>query len=477
MTNLILGPPGTGKTTYLISKLTEISKDVPLEKIAYISFTKAAINSAKEKINESDRKQCKYFRTLHSLCFMLLRMNTSKMLSKRQKKEFENLMKGEGLDVSVDMDENIEPKNLPLYIYHMALNKDVSIKQAHNDLNLDVSLEETEYIIESYIKYKKKLQVKDFNDLLVEIKESNTILDNVQVLFLDEAQDNTLLQWQVINSLFKNVDRVYIAGDDDQQIFSFNGADLKSFLSLKFDTKKILNKSYRLPKTVLDFSKTIVNQIPEAERFVKEFEHREELGSVKEIISLEEIKDQIISTLKSGESWFFLVRNIYLSKEFSTFLTDNGIPFFNYSKPSIAPQDKDAIFMYERWRKGAEKLTSQSELVLSMYLDTYNVNLPWFNAFVHMDDTTKVYYRRILANGFMLNKEIKARVSTIHRVKGEEADNVVILPDMSYSTYEMGADNSNEHRVYYVAATRAKNNLFILEPQTNLYYKGVTNER
>ena len=57
-------------------------------------------------------------------------------------------------------------------------------------------------------------------------------------------------------------------------------------------------------------------------------------------------------------------------------------------------------------------------------------------------------------------------INTIHATKGREADNVVVLPDMSGITYKgMLKDPDNEHRVFYVAATRARNELHIVQPQ------------
>ena len=44
---------------------------------------------------------------------------------------------------------------------------------------------------------------------------------------VDEAQDLTPLQWDMVVKIAKNVDRVYIAGDDDQAIYEWNGADVR----------------------------------------------------------------------------------------------------------------------------------------------------------------------------------------------------------------------------------------------------------
>ena len=75
------------------------------------------------------------------------------------------------------------------------------------------------------------------------------------------------------------------------------------------------------------------------------------------------------------------------------------------------------------------------------------------------------------ANGEELNKEARIKLSTIHSVKGGEADNVVLLTDLSLNTmkaYEQNPDDEN--RLFYVGATRTKEHLHIIEPKQK--YKG-----
>ena len=73
--------------------------------------------------------------------------------------------------------------------------------------------------------------------------------------------------------------------------------------------------------------------------------------------------------------------------------------------------------------------------------------------------------------GESLNKP-RILINTIHGVKGGEADHVAIITDMAHRSYrymEMFPDD--EHRVFYVAATRAKSGLNIIQPQSRLFYE------
>lgn len=66
-------------------------------------------------------------------------------------------------------------------------------------------------------------------------------------------------------------------------------------------------------------------------------------------------------------------------------------------------------------------------------------------------------------------KDTRIKVSTIHGAKGAEADNVILYTDVSPATYEQ-LDSDAEHRVWYVAVTRTRKNLFIIQPQTDTFY-------
>jgi len=76
-----------------------------------------------------------------------------------------------------------------------------------------------------------------------------------------------------------------------------------------------------------------------------------------------------------------------------------------------------------------------------------------------------------LPNGEKLNEKPRIELSTIHAAKGGEATNVVLLTDLTENTmrsYEKNPDDEN--RLFYVGATRTKENLHIIEPKK--YNKG-----
>ena len=84
--NIVFGPPGTGKTTFGMKFIEDqLEKGIDPSTIGYIAFTRKAANEAKERAQEKFNltdEDLLYFRTIHSLCFMLLGMNPSGIMHK-----------------------------------------------------------------------------------------------------------------------------------------------------------------------------------------------------------------------------------------------------------------------------------------------------------------------------------------------------------------------------------------------------------
>ena len=83
----------------------------------------------------------------------------------------------------------------------------------------------------------------------------------------------------------------------------------------------------------------------------------------------------------------------------------------------------------------------------------------------------RAYYLSILRKGRKLTAQPQVIINTIHGVKGGEADNVLVLCDMAYMTFaEYEVNPDDEHRVFYVAASRAKKTLYLAAPATQYFY-------
>lgn len=71
----VIGPPGTGKTTFMLNRLEEELKTCPSEKIAFVSFTRKGSYEGVERAIKRFKltnRETPYFRTIHSICFLSL---------------------------------------------------------------------------------------------------------------------------------------------------------------------------------------------------------------------------------------------------------------------------------------------------------------------------------------------------------------------------------------------------------------------
>ena len=151
---------------------------------------------------------------------------------------------------------------------------------------------------------------------------------------------------------------------------------------------------------------------------------------------------------KGGQITSARAKNIY---EFIT--NSEGVQ--HGSKGKLNKTDKSETFTMER-------LSSDFGLACS--------SKDWFDALDRITEEDRNYVRKSLKTDNIDRPRIT--ISTIHGVKGGEADNVVLMSDMGYKAYCSMEENPDmEHRTWYVAVTRTKNNLFIIEPETSYSYE------
>jgi superfamily I DNA/RNA helicase len=85
--------------------------------------------------------------------------------------------------------------------------------------------------------------------------------------------------------------------------------------------------------------------------------------------------------------------------------------------------------------------------------------------------STKQYIQELVASGEDLSKPARIKVSTIHSVKGEECDNVILFTDLEKIIYDAAQVNKDtEHRLFFVGITRAKNKLYIMNQGSEYQY-------
>ena len=220
MKTIILGPPGTGKTTTLLNLVDQfIQQGVRPKQIGYFSFTKKAAREAAGRAAEKfalDTETDLYnFRTLHSYAFRMLGMSKEKMLKSEDYKEFGQKC---GIPIKTasfsDNDGTFNSDNEYLTIINTAAVKRIDLLEYYDSRKnlLDIERNTLYLISEELKRFKQEKGLKDFNDLLEDFIAQD-INPSFEVLFIDEAQDLSLLQWEMVRTLWKNSKKTYIAGD------------------------------------------------------------------------------------------------------------------------------------------------------------------------------------------------------------------------------------------------------------------------
>ena len=112
---------------------------------------------------------------------------------------------------------------------------------------------------------------------MLEVFCERKLAPKLEVVFIDEAQDLSPFQWEMVRILEQNCKTIYVAGDDDQAIFRYAGADVDYFIGLEGDVT-VLNQSFRIPSLHHRLSQSVISTV--VGRRKKEFFPRAEEGTV-----------------------------------------------------------------------------------------------------------------------------------------------------------------------------------------------------
>ena len=407
---VVTAGPGSGKTRLLVHKLASLLmlEDVKHEQLLMVTFSRAAVTEFKKRLYELIGNAASFveIKTFHSYCFDLL-----------------------GKVGNLDKAENI------------------------------------------------------VSDAARMIKDGEVELGRITktVVVIDEAQDMDSSEYALIEALMeRNEDmRVIAVGDDDQNIYGFRGSDskhLRSFVTEKNAVKYELTENYRSRRAVVSLANAFAKTITDRMKVDPIVSMSDQCGEVKIIryrsrnIETAVVNDLMSSYDGSGSVCVLTSTNIEALRVMGMLVrsgqraklirSNDGFDIYNLAEIRFFMKVLERglaspIISSELWNeaRGALESAYSRSSVLPMcisLLDDYANSCERkyksdLDAFIHESKLEDFYHAE---NGIVF-------VSTIHKSKGREFDDVYMMLD------NVCADNDEERRKIYVGLTRAKNRLHI----------------
>jgi len=488
MITKVFGPPGSGKTTYLLDITEqELGNGTLPMNIGYFAFTRKAATEARDRAIQkfphlNAETDFPWFRTLHSLAYHCLGVGHKDMMTPA---DYAIFAKECGLEIRTTIEDAVAHADHPiLNEINIARIRGEDLRTHYHRSNMDIEWFHFEYVERAYRRFKAAHLLMDYTDLLERIVEQPERLPGLDVLIIDEAQDLSRLQWKLVMALAAKSDRTYIAGDDDQAVYNWAGADVDSFLNCEGEVI-VLDQSYRIPERVFSLANEIAGRIQK--RQPKLWRPRTEQGEIRYYNQYEQVD------ISSGQ-WLVMASTNYMLNELHNWIKSQGLLFERHGQRSIADSIVTAVVGWERLRAGKsvnyevvkkvykhlpassvkrghkslkdidpELLYNMSDLKEKHGLLTDEI---WHKALTKIGEDQRDYLIAVLKRGAKLGSRPPIQLSTIHGAKGGEADNVLLLTDLSpkfAKEYAKDADDIN--RLLYVGVTRTKQALHIVLPK------------
>jgi len=361
----LFGGPGSGKTTALLDRVEQLLEqdDVEIRDVLVVSYTRAAAAEIRERLAERLDTTPRALRgnvcTMHAKAYDLLNLSRSDVVGESDKEEFCD-------DFGLEFEDEYEgsrrrsARSTTLGNKVIATSQwlqrtqrdvadwyDVPFKWNEEEVRLPPDIDENAQTgnkytptwpsdddrldipeaIRAWRTWKGDHDLIGFADMLERVQQ-RSLLPSVDYLVIDEFQDITTLQYDVFTEWRPHMKRVLIAGDDDQVVYAWQGADPDLLLEEKVDDDVILPNSYRLPSRILNVVNQEVSHIEKRQE--KDLEPRKEGGEVAALRnrSMLDLSREVCRTVEgTDETVMILFRARYQMFQFIDEFIDEGIPF------------------------------------------------------------------------------------------------------------------------------------------------------
>ncbi len=402
--------PGSGKTRVLVHKLASLllMEDVKHEQLLMVTFSRAAVTEFKKRLFELIGNAAAFIeiKTFHAYCFDLL-------------------------------------------------GKVGTIEKSQTIINKTV----------------EKIRNKDV--------EPNRITKTV--LVIDEAQDMDIHEFELVKALMEQNEemRVIAVGDDDQNIYEFRGASsqyLEQFISEQKAKKVELIENYRSKANLVEFTNHFADKITHRLKETPIVPHTNEIGQVKlikysasnliepvvrNILSSDLIGTTCVLTHTNSEALQITGLLLHGGLPAKLIQTNEGFSLYNlvevrYFIEQLSFTDEKYTITEENWKTAKRKLwnnykeSTKIDICINLIKD-----FELSNPKKKYQSDFEVFVRESKLEDFVSTNGETIFVSTIHKAKGKEFDNVFLMLN------GFNPDSDAKKRELYVAMTRAKQKLTI----------------
>ncbi|WP_286316289.1 DUF3553 domain-containing protein [Romboutsia ilealis] len=282
---LILAGAGSGKTRVLTTRIGHLIEDKGVQpaNILAITFTNKAANEMRERVEEtldSDASDM-WISTFHSCCVRILRKDINRIGYNRSFVIYDSadqvtLVKDCLKELNLN-DKIFEPKMI-INTISGAKDKLYDPKQFKAMHMNDNKMSKIADVYALYQDRLKRNSALDFDDLIFKtvelLKSDKEVLDyyrnRFKYIMVDEYQDTSKAQYELIKILARDHQNICVVGDDDQSIYGWRGADIRNILEFEKDYDDVhvvkLEQNYRSTQIILDAANTVISNNIERKR-------------------------------------------------------------------------------------------------------------------------------------------------------------------------------------------------------------------
>lgn len=358
----VYGPPGTGKTRYLSEKVKQIVATHGPEAVSIASFS---VTAAKEIGSRGLGLPQRRVGTLHSFAYRSLGSGLNVALDPKVIVDW-NKMVGASWKITADS-RRAAPQSAT---EGGGQNTDMRTASSGDELLAALDRARSTFVdtadytpdlaefAQMWTEWKQANEVVDYTDMIAgaleRAREGEAAPGRPSVFIVDEAQDNTPLETELVLAWGRQANSLVVALDDDQAIMEWRGGDPRRLLTLGEGDdsytvdRHVLGKSWRIPRSVHAIAERWVHRLSMRQEKLYQprtrFEGDHDTGEiiegaaygVPESVQDPELADRIEEEIERDRTVMVIASCAYMLEPLIKSLRERGIPFHNPFRPSEA---------------------------------------------------------------------------------------------------------------------------------------------